>query len=325
MKRKFLTLAVLLGSTSVFAQGPWFTNGNIITPANWLGSQNNQPLNFRTNNIQRMKINGTTTFAGVNTTGFIGIATNNPLAPLTISGSQNIFLNAQSWRRGLNMVDRACINFDAGPPQNGQNMGSYFLGFPSSNPPDNFFTGISAGQSPSATVNYCYQIYVNTQLGTSPIGSTHFFKNVLIQDNTFERSFGVNTFSPARVTDIHDTGNDNITDAQLRLTTVVNSAYTDFRNTSLGNLLINPSAQKVGINLITDPTANLDVNGNVRIRNVPIGPPNCLIIGENVTVAGDVNVRRLDFTGSNNQVLLGNGTWGTLPSGGYFRVLITRL
>ncbi len=59
---------------------------------------------------QRMKINGTTTLAGVNTTGFIGIATNNPLAPLTISGSQNILLNAQSWRRGLNLKSINCPN-----------------------------------------------------------------------------------------------------------------------------------------------------------------------------------------------------------------------
>ncbi len=79
-----------------------------------------------------------------------------------------------------------------------------------------------------------------------------------------------------------------------------------------------PTGQRVGINLNANPTANLDVNGNVRIRNVATGTPNCILIGTNANGAADVNVRRLPM-GTASQVLLGNGTWGTLPSsGGYF-------
>lgn len=90
--------------------------------------------------------------------------------------------------------------------------------------------------------------------------------------------------------------------------------FTDFLSNANGNLQIMSSGSRVGINLNANPTANLDVNGNVRIRNVQTAVPNSLIIGVNANGSSDVNVRRLDFTGNANQVLLGNGTWGTAPS-----------
>lgn len=71
MKTKFFTLLflLLLGSTSVFAQGPWFTLGNTTGPGNYLGTNNNQPLNFRTNGTQRFHINAGTGM----TSGYVGI------------------------------------------------------------------------------------------------------------------------------------------------------------------------------------------------------------------------------------------------------------
>ncbi len=89
---------------------------------------------------------------------------------------------------------------------------------------------------------------------------------------------------------------------------------TDFFSNNTGNLQILPSGGRVGINLPGNPTANLDVNGDVRIRNVQAAAPNSLLIGVNVSSASDVNVRRLDFPGASNMVLLGNGTWGPVPT-----------
>jgi hypothetical protein len=43
MKTKTFTLLLLLGSTSAFAQ-PWFTTGNVVGPAAYLGTINNQPI-----------------------------------------------------------------------------------------------------------------------------------------------------------------------------------------------------------------------------------------------------------------------------------------
>lgn len=38
---------------------PWFTTGNIATGTEFVGTINAQPLNFRTGNVQRMRITPT--------------------------------------------------------------------------------------------------------------------------------------------------------------------------------------------------------------------------------------------------------------------------
>lgn len=106
---------------------------------------------------------------------------------------------------------------------------------------------------------------------------------------------------------------------QFRLTfagpNTATGPYTDFLSNNFGNLQIQPQSGRVGINVPTgtNPSHNLDVNGNARIRNTPIGTPNCILVGTNQSGAADNQVNRLDFTGNANQVLLGNGTWGTAP------------
>ncbi len=58
---------------------------------------------------------------------------------------------------------------------------------------------------------------------------------------------------------------------------------------------------------------NLIVNGGIRARWVAADPASqCLILGRvQMGNPNDVVLKRLDFTGSTNDVLLGNGTWGT--------------
>ena len=91
--------------------------------------------------------------------------------------------------------------------------------------------------------------------------------------------------------------------------------YTDFFTTSAGHFLITPVNNRVGVNLTNTPTAALDVNGDLRIRNVPAGTGSGIFVGSPNGSNGDLSVKRLDFTGNPNQVLLGNGTWGLpLPS-----------
>lgn len=103
--------------------------------------------------------------------------------------------------------------------------------------------------------------------------------------------------------------------AQFRLTRGSSGGYTDFETRANGNLMILPIGERVGINLYANPTANIDVNGDARIRNVQAAVPNSILIGVNASGASDVNVRRLDFTGNAGQVLLGNGTWGSMGIG----------
>jgi len=88
--------------------------------------------------------------------------------------------------------------------------------------------------------------------------------------------------------------------------------YTDFFTTSAGHFLITPVNGRVGINLLNTPSAALDVNGDLRIRNVPAGSGTALFIGTPNGSNSDLSVKRLDFSGNPNQVLLGNGTWGML-------------
>ena len=88
------------------------------------------------------------------------------------------------------------------------------------------------------------------------------------------------------------------------------SAFTDFLSNSGGNLQIQPSGQRVGINAPTNPTATIDVFWDARIRNVQAATPNSILVGVNAAGSSDVYVRRLDFPNDSNQVLLGNGTWG---------------
>lgn len=64
-----------------------------------------------------------------------------------------------------------------------------------------------------------------------------------------------------------------------------------------------------------NPTDNLDINGTARIRNVQQETPDALFVGVQSIGAGtpeDLKMRRLDFPNDNTQVLLGDGTWGTI-------------
>ncbi len=103
---------------------------------------------------------------------------------------------------------------------------------------------------------------------------------------------------------------------QLRLTRNSASATgTDFNVQSSGSLNILPTGPgRVSINFNGNPSHNLDVNGDLRVRNIPIATPNCLLVGTNQTGPNDNQVSRLDFTGNSNQVLLGDGTWGNAAS-----------
>jgi hypothetical protein len=77
--------------------------------------------------------------------------------------------------------------------------------------------------------------------------------------------------------------------------------------------------------LATDPTERIDVDGNGRFRDVSALGGESLILGLQVgTTPNDVKLSRLEFPMDNTQVLLGDGTWGTNPSGGNGFVLCTQ-
>jgi hypothetical protein len=66
-----------------------------------------------------------------------------------------------------------------------------------------------------------------------------------------------------------------------------------------------------------DPTQRIDVDGNGRFRNVPANGGQSIVLG--ITQGGnpdDIILSRLEFPNDPTQVLLGDGTWGSLPPGG---------
>ncbi len=284
-------------------------NNNVFLNGRYLGwdfSNGANPLFIKTNNQVRMQINGITTAFGDNTSGFIGIGTYNPAAPIHIVGAGQ--QNAMGWRRGLTLSNSAALVWDGGPQK------GFFIAHPSSTPQGNLYAGIGNDLNAGSAVDYVYSIHVNSQIGNNPIGTTQFYKNVLVYDNTTERKMGINQLNPTRTCEIYD-GGGTITDAQLRLSGP-NGNYTDFRTTNAGAMLITPVSGKLGItsggNSIY-PGATLDVDGDLRVRNVSTGAPDALIIGSSNSQSSDVTLKRMDFSGNANEVLLGDGTWGTLP------------
>ncbi len=315
MKKELIfAVCIILGVNSLYAQSTNATNAwNNSRFLGWDGSNNNNPLTIRTNNITRMHINGNMTGYGVNTSGFIGVGMSNPGAPVHIFGATA--QNNQGWRRGLTLSNNAALVFDGGAAS------SFFMAHPSSSPIGNWYAGAQTSLDAGAGVDYAFSVYVNNVIGTlNPLNSTQFFKNLLVYQDNFGRRMGVNTLNPQLAAEVYSNAN------QLRLsygaaasTNAVPSVFTDFFTNTSGNLQIMPTGQRVSVNLNANPTSTLDVNGNVRIRDVQSATPNSILVGVNANGQSDVNVRRLDFTGNANQVLLGNGTWGTLPSGGgYF-------
>ncbi len=121
--------------------------------------------------------------------------------------------------------------------------------------------------------------------------------------------FGLTAADAVRRVEIQDANQ------QLRLTN--GAGYAEFFAKTNGKLLITPSGVNTGFtnagNTGYDPSERIDVDGTGRFRIVPTTTtPNCLIVGTNNLVDGDITLKRLNFNGNSSQVLLGNGTWGTV-------------
>jgi len=307
MKTKFIFFCMLFSSV---LHGQSTNTGNTFAPGEFLGwdaFNGTNPLLIKTNDVTRMRINGIAAGYGVNTSGFVGMGTTVPASPMHIVGSGT--QNAQGWNRAITLANSGALLWDGG------GGASFFMAHPSSTPNGNWFAGSQGSLNAGATVDYAFTVHVNAALGLNPLRSTQIYKNLLVYQGGNGRRLGVNIVNPQRAGDIYS----NTTQFRLSYGTAVETgggaaSFTDFFSNSFGNLQIQPSGGRVGVNATGNPTATLDVWGDARIRNVQAAAPNSLLIGVNANGASDVNVRRLDFTGNAGQVLLGNGTWGTLPA-----------
>jgi hypothetical protein len=76
MKKRSLVLFACLLLCAIKVKSQWQTTGNILFGGEKLGSLNNQPLDFYTNNIARMRL--------LSTNGFLGIGVGAPQSILHI-------------------------------------------------------------------------------------------------------------------------------------------------------------------------------------------------------------------------------------------------
>lgn len=140
---KLLGTVVLLSATlSSFSQNNWTINGNGNTTGatNFLGTTNNEPINFRTNNTQRMIIQDGT----APTAGYVGIGTNfnTPLFPLHVQADPNNTIT-NSWSPAILMSNEAALMWQAAPSASG----NFFMGFPSNTPLGDFWCGMTTTSS----------------------------------------------------------------------------------------------------------------------------------------------------------------------------------
>jgi hypothetical protein len=75
MKKTILLFIVLFIGIFINVQAQWSTSGNTLTSGDWLGSNNSQPLIFKTNNSEKMRIL---------VTGEVGIGTTNPYGKVNV-------------------------------------------------------------------------------------------------------------------------------------------------------------------------------------------------------------------------------------------------
>lgn len=100
MRTIIITIAMVLSSTYMFAQ--WQTFGNAVVPGQFLGSTNNQFLDFRTNGINRMTILGADNLLNspqfaTEKAGNVGIGTHHPLTLLHLGGEGSSVGGWRDW------------------------------------------------------------------------------------------------------------------------------------------------------------------------------------------------------------------------------------
>ena len=118
----------------------------------------------------------------------------------------------------------------------------------------NVFIGYQAGYN-EVLSNKLY--IANTDTSTPLIGGDFSNKQVYIFD-----SLGINNNNPIRNLDIL-----NPINPQLRLTTIFNNKFVDLQSDSIGNLVITPSNEFIGVNTI--PETTIDITGTAFLLPIP--------------------------------------------------------
>lgn len=336
---------------NTLAKSAWYRGGNLGPnntataqgPHNKFGTFWNSPVYHYTNATFRMVLNGDATNAPpnlptqiVNTSGFLGIGTQAPFSPIHLGedlpGGGGQGGGYRTWMtQGMLMM---------------YNTDQLYIGLKDEGN-DRKDAIVNWGDNPSGSTgaDNLRFVFTSSQAVPSAVGSGAEGVEIMHM-NSGNQHVGVgpsfdNTRAPNRRLEVFDQGAAFGTGAQMRLTSfttptnVVDAGvHADFQVSNSGDLYIRPynsmmpgsEDRFVGIGLtpfngLTSVSEVLDVNGNARFREVPAQGGQSLILGlQNGSSNDDVELSRLAFSGSTNEVLLGDGTWGPMApvAGGGF-------
>lgn len=286
---------------------------------------------FETNENIRMRVNGNSSAIingfSINNSGFIAISNNqmfwndsgSPKTPFSLlhlaGGSVNYQQTGyRGWMTdGITFTTNNDLEF-IGPRSVGTDVTEFVIGWTDNSsssfgPDDLVFRFLSGnGQSPTGA---------NSLLGTQIIRCIGANDGRVGIGTQFDIT---NDLRPQRKLDVHDGGTNNLLNAQLRLSHTLsetNPICADFRVTSNGNLFLNcyGSQQRFGIEEAA-PLERLDINGNLRIQEVPQELSSCILLGSQLSASTpeDIRLSRLDFNNNTSTYFSGNGTWQILPN-----------
>ncbi|PCJ25133.1 MAG: hypothetical protein COA97_08270 [Flavobacteriales bacterium] len=291
MKTK-ITLALFLVSAFTSITNAQFWNTSVLnfgSSGNTFGTSDNFPINIFTNNTFRGQW---TTSNGLGASSVAGSLTGDGLriAPGTGSPASGTL---DLWTAGSGTTH---IQFD----QTGLIQGEH----------NNFeFWAQRQGFWFNTTTGFGQYLFNRSNVEQGRLGNNNFWRLGL-------NNAAVNATRTLEVVDDQD-------QLRLRFTNAVGAnttAFTDFFAGPFGLDIVpelNAIREPVYIHRLgTTLTQNtLIVNGNARLRYVPETNAESIMLGkQNGLLADDISFRRLAFTGNTSDVLLGDGTWGTVPT-----------
>lgn len=330
---------------TTLSRSSWYRGGNlgpnttvsVQGPQNIFGTFWNSGIYTYTNSIFRMVLNGNKSdiiIGGplVNTTGFLGLGTQTPFAPLHIGEDLPAAGQGGGYRPWMTLGTLTMFGSD-----------NVYVGLKDEGP-DRKDAIFNWGDNPTGTTgsDNLRFIFTSPQTQSGPGNGANGVEIMHLQSSNQHVGIGpsfTNTSIPNARLEVHDALAGLGIASQFRITqenqpnnSALTGKFADFQVSVFGDLYIRPfnsiapAGQQnrfVGIGLspvgANSATEVLDVNGNGRFRGVPAQGGQSLILGlQNGGNQDDVELSRLEFPNDPTQVLIGTGTWAPLPAGNGF-------
>lgn len=303
-------------STNVFF-GQVTNDNNNPSAGAFVGFNAGQDLDFRTNNINRMRLmqtgNVNVNQGAFANSGFLSLSTDpayiTPWSLLHLNGDNvgnGPYSNGhRNWMRyGLLFTHNRDLMY-VGPKSNGTDVTDAVIGWG-----DNALAGLGPD-----VLRFLFLSGTGSGSGSDSDGGLEIGR-MTGEGHTGLGIAWTNTVIPKRTLDVVRTQNV----PQFRITrststTETGGVHTDFETSSLGHLHILPrssgNVRNVGIGFLsgTTPSERLDVLGNARFRIIPLETPNVLVTGVEEGDEGDYSLSYLEFSGNDDEFLAGDGTW----------------